>query len=71
MKRQVTVDLSSLPPATRRRVEKALRSRNQMVSRRFPQASVDAWQAAAASVGQSLTSWMQHHLDAAAKAGAK
>ena len=63
-----TINLANLTPDERARVDRALAPRRDtMVSNRHPAASVARWKAAARACGESLTEWVERHLDIAAK----
>ena len=61
------IDLGPYEPATRDRIEKAVRTalRDKNVSLKFASADVAKWHAAADRKKESLTEWMERLLNAA------
>ena len=64
MPKNGNIDLNSLDAKERKRIERILKPRDYRLSLHFNEVSVDAWKAAAKAEGESLTSWIERHLDA-------
>lgn len=63
------IDLEALPPAQRKRVERALRPRDTLLGTRHPADTVDGWRREAARKNVSLTDWVETALEAARRGG--
>ena len=61
------INMDDLAPAARKRVRLAIHPRDKVLSLRFTADDVGDWKVAADVSGESLTDWMEHVLNAAAK----
>lgn len=59
------IDLSSLDPIRRKRVEKELRHRGKVFSLRLRRRDIDSWKVVAEALDESLTDWVERSLNAA------
>lgn len=66
-----TLDLSTLTPAERKRVEKTLNRRDHSLSLKMRKRDVDVWKGAAETNRESLTRWIERNLNIAAEAESK
>lgn len=65
-----TIDLATLSPEDRKRIEKVLNRRDTIFSLRMREHDIETWRKAAAAKGEKITEWVERTLNkAAAKEG--